>query len=255
MAKRYTIKEKEDKNTALNDGFNREASGVLAEFNGQLSQEMLPYETLTSAYFTTPSVVTGIYTKPDGSQTNGVGWIGQTQSYFTTFRNEGDFTWERDQQITGGIFGPPEVGLSSDSGTWQTSFVPLSIYYDSGTFLRIPTQEGVLKGCAQLDLEYYGYDRVVDGIGTGNWGTDGRYVMAVFVNDIMVAATGLQGAGKRLTYSLPFATPIGSSDNVDIDIRLYATFELGYTGAGASFPHPAVINLYNAQLWVRNQYR
>jgi hypothetical protein len=110
----------------------------------------------------------------------------------------------------------------------------------------------MLKGCATLDTEYYGFGRRIDGV-TGNYGTEGRVQLYVFVNDIMVATTGPQPAGKRQTYQLNFAIPVGASENTDIDIRISATFDLD--NPEGTFPEPAKVVFYSSQLWVRNQYR
>lgn len=252
MAKTYTVVIKEPKNIASNEDWNNEASNILSEFNGQLSADNLPYEDITTSRFVAPSRVINIPTKPDETQLLGVGWVGSTQSYYRTNTTLSTFTWDRDVANPNLILGPPIFNMSSGQLNWGTSIYPLSNAYNEGVFLRIPTKEGMLHGVAVIDVEYYGFSRTVEG-GTGNWGTEGRVQLYVFVNDIMVATTGPQPAGKRQTYSLSFATPIGSSETTTIDIRASATFDVD--SPYGSFPDDAVVSFYNSELWVRNQFR
>ena len=72
----------------------------------------------------------------------------------------------------------------------------------------------------------------------------------------MIATTGPQPAGRRRTVSLPFALPVSSTDAVEIDVRWSATFDgSGLSPAGIIAVDEATIRFYNAQVWVRNQYR
>tara|TARA_S200002703_G_scaffold113221_1_gene98711 strand:+ start:774 stop:1538 length:765 start_codon:yes stop_codon:yes gene_type:complete len=254
MAKIYTHYKKKEKNIASNDDWNQESQQIFSEFNGQLSGDQLPFEGVEQDNFKNPTRQTGFFTRPDGSQTNGVGWVGNTDAYYITSEGPTEFTYLREAEgsLSTTILGPPVKTFSSDSPSWASSITPLSQFYNSGAFLRVPTKEGMLKGCATLDTEYYGFGRRIDGV-TGNYGTEGRVQLYVFVNDIMVATTGPQPAGKRQTYQLNFAIPVGASENTDIDIRISATFDLD--NPEGFFPEPAKVIFYSSQLWVRNQYR
>lgn len=252
MSKTYTVLRKESKNISSNEDWNDESSNILSEFNGQLSADNLPYEDIGTSRFVSPTRKVNVPTKPDETQLLGVGWVGSTQSYYRTSTDLSTFTWDRGVANPNLILGPPIFNMSSSQLSWGTSIYPLSNDYNEGVFLRIPTQEGMLHGVATIDVEYYGFDRTVQG-GTGNWGTEGRIQLFVFVNDVAVATTGLQPAGKRQTYSLSFATPIGSSETTTVDIRAFATFDV--QSSYGSFPDDAVISFYNSQLWLRNQYR
>ena len=254
MAKIYTHYKKKEKNIASNDDWNQESQQIFSEFNGQLSGDQLPFEGVEQDNFKNPERQTGFFTKPDGSQTNGVGWVGNTDAYYITSEGPTEFNYLREAEgsLTTTILGPPEKTFSSAAPQWVSSINPLSQYYNSGAFLRVPTKEGMLKGCATLDTEYYGFTRSGDGF-TGNFGTEGRVQLYVFVNDIMVATTGPQPAGKRQTYQLNFAIPVGASENTDIDIRISATFDI--ENNKREFPDDAKVVLYSSQLWVRNQYR
>jgi len=254
MAKIYTHYKKKEKNIASNDDWNQESQQIFSEFNGQLSGDQLPFEGVEQDNFKNPTRQTGFFTKPDGSQTNGVGWVGNTDAYYITSEGPTEFNYLREAEgsLTTTILGPPEKTFSSAAPQWVSSINPLSQYYNSGAFLRVPTKEGMLKGCATLDTEYYGFTRSGDGF-TGNFGTEGRVQLYVFVNDIMVATTGPQPAGKRQTYQLNFAIPVGASENTDIDIRISATFDI--ENNKREFPDDAKVVLYSSQLWVRNQYR
>jgi hypothetical protein len=254
MAKIYTHYKKKEKNIASNDDWNQESQQIFSEFNGQLSGDQLPFEGVEQDNFKNPTRQTGFFTRPDGSQTNGVGWVGNTDAYYITSEGPTDFTYLREAEgsLSTTILGPPVKTFSSGSPSWTSSITPLSQFYNSGAFLRVPTKEGMLKGCATLDTEYYGFTRTTSGA-TGNFGTEGRVQLYVFVNDIMVATTGPQPAGKRQTYQLNFAIPVGASENTDIDIRISATFDID--SPVGSFPDAAKVVFYSSQLWVRNQYR
>jgi len=255
MAKIYTHIEKLEKNIANNDGFNEESQQIFSEFNGQLAAEQLPFEGFDKTKFVVPTRVANVPTRPDETTTAGVGWVGIKDSYYITDKKVENFTWLRDASLTTTILGPPIETFSSNSPNWVAAIYPLSLAYNSGCFLRIPTKEGMLKGCATVDVEYYGFSKRTEGSPpvTGNFGTDGRVTLYVFVNDVLVGTTGPQPAGKRQTYQIPFAIPVGSSEAVDIDIRASATFDIGSNKV--TFPDAAKVNFYSAQLWVRNQYR
>ena len=256
MAKIYTHIEKLEKNIANNDGFNEESQQIFSEFNGQLAAEQLPFEGFDEAKFVVPTRVADVPTLPNESSTLGIGWVGIKDSYYITSKKVENFTWLRDPSLTTTILGPPVETFTSDAPNWTASIYPLSLAYNEGVFLRIPTKEGMLKGCATVDTEYYGFSkRTATGEEpiTGNFGTEGRVTLYVFVNDVLVGTTGPQPAGKRQTYQIPFAIPVGASEAVDIDIRASATFDIGSNNV--TFPDAAKVNFYSAQLWVRNQYR
>ena len=255
MAKIYTHIEKLEKNIANNDGFNEESQQIFSEFNGQLAAEQLPFEGFDKTKFVAPTRVANVPTRPDETTTLGVGWVGIKDSYYITEKKVENFTWLRDSSLTTTILGPPIETFSSDAPNWVAAIYPLSLAYSSGCFLRIPTKEGMLKGCATIDTEYYGFSKRTEGDPpvTGNFGTEGRVKIYGFVNDILVGTTGPQPAGKRQTYQIPFAIPVGASEAVDIDIRASATFDIGSNIV--TFPDAAKVNFYSAQLWVRNQYR
>jgi len=255
MAKIYTHLEKLEKNIANNDGFNEESQQIFSEFNGQLAAEQLPFEGFAKNKFVAPTKVANIPTRPDETTTAGIGWVGIKDSYYITEKKVENFTWLRDASLSTTILGPPIETFSSSAPNWTASIFPLSLAYDRGVFLRIPTKEGMLKGCATVDTEYYGFSKRTAGSPavTGNFGTEGRVQLYVFVNDILVGTTGAQPAGKRQTYQIPFAIPVGASEALDIDIRASATFDTGSNIV--TFPDDAKVHFYSAQLWVRNQYR
>ena len=51
MSKTYSVGVHENRNYAVSKAFNADASGYLAEFNGKLDAQQLPYEVLDDANF------------------------------------------------------------------------------------------------------------------------------------------------------------------------------------------------------------
>lgn len=258
MAKTYTVKKFEENSIAASEDWNDEASNVLSEFNGQIAAEQLPYNSIGLNKFVAPTIVNNVPTVPDESHKLGTGWVGSSQAYWFTKSNLTTFTSRIPEYASTAVLGPPRHQFQISDGSWYGAIVPLSLDLDEGAYLKIPTKEGMIKGCAMVDVEYYGFTRKTVGSEgqnfTGNYGTDGRVRLFVFVDGVMVATTGPQPAGRRKTYSLSFAIPVGSSDAAEIDIRVAFSFDTS-DNTTTTFDDDPEINVYNSQLWLRNEYR
>ena len=255
MAKVYSVRKPLKSNYTNNADYNENSSEILSAFNGQMAQEQMPYSAINGPAKTADGVINQNYdSKPDGSSTNTTGVIQQTQAYFITETDITDFTWDRDQNAISpvAILGPPSVQFNQTGGStsWNKGIVQLSEYMDNA-FMRIPTKEGMIKGHALVDIEYYFVGTKADGF-SGNFGGDWRYQLYVFVNGEMVSTTGPFAGGTRSTYCLNYAIPVGTSPSTEISIGMSATFntEGQFLSIG-----PAQVNIYNVVLWARNEYR
>lgn len=256
MPKTYTTKTFDPKDFTDSETFNNESSNILSNFNGVLDASQLPYETMERENFVANSRVT-VDSSPDGSQTSGIGIIMSTQAIYKAASDLDTFTWDRLAPSGSGpvsVLGPPIDSYTSNAGSWATGINSFN-GTPTGTFLRFNTKEGMIRGSAQLDVEYFFVSSSVTGF-TGNFGAGWRWQIYVFANDQMIATTGPQPAGRRRTVSLPFALPVSSTDAVEIDVRWSATFDgSGLSPSGIIAVDEATIRFYNAQVWVRNQYR
>ena len=252
MSKTYSVGVHQNRDYATAKAFNQDASGFLAEFNGKLDAQQLPYETIDDSNMVANSRI-AVDSRPDGSAQDGVGVTMATQSYFQVESTLNTFTWAR--YPAADVLGPPLATFSSQNNSWASGILSLSANITRGSFLRIPTSEGFLRGAAQIDVEYFFVSQEAAGF-TGNFGAGWRWQFYVFVNDVMVSTTGEQPAGRRRTVNLPFAAPIASQDSVTIDVRWSATFDgAGTSPANIKLIEDANLRVYNCLLWARNQYR
>ena len=257
MSKTYTKRTFEARNYTNNEAYNDEANNVLAEFNGKLSADQLPYQTVERENFVANSRI-AVDSLPDGSAQDGVGLVMSTQAIYEVKSNLDTFTWDRLQPSGSGpvsVLGPPLAVWNSSSSDWSSGIISLSDKVPRGTFLRFTSKEGVMKGIATVDIEYYFVSSSATGF-SGNYGAGWRWQLYVFANDVMVATSGPQPAGRRRTVQLPFTIPVSSQDAINLDVRWSGTFD----GAGTSpndivTVQDAAIRFYNCQLWARNQYR
>lgn len=257
MSKVYSKEYFKSRDYSTADAYNNEASSVLAELNGKLGADQLPYETVEKGNMVSNTRIS-VDSKPDGSAQDGVGIIMPTQSIYYVASDLATFTWNR-RAPSGApavsVLGPPLGTALSSQPSWSTGISSLSSLVSKGTFLSFTSKEGMIRGIANVDIEYYFVSQEATGF-TGNYGAGWRWWIYVFVNDEMVASTGPQPAGRRRTVQLPFSLPVSSSDSIQVDVRWSATFD----GAGTapndiSLVDEAAIRFYNCQLFVRNQYR
>jgi hypothetical protein len=258
MSKTYTEHNFRARDHLTSEDHNSETRNWVSEFNGQLDAQQLPYTSFASTTFTDGIVMDGAFdTKPDGSRQVGVGQINATQAHYSVQSNITADTWERAPDDAPGvtIMGPPAKAFLSTSGEWSSGINPLSLDIDDGVFMRIPTREGMLRGMAQIDVEYM-LVRQTTGGAAGTYGNDWRWQVFVFVDNLMVATSGPQPAGKRKSIYLPFSVPVPTKDNVEIDIRWAASFDDPWVAsATVSLDDPGTVNFFNSHIYVRNQAR
>ena len=254
MSKTYTEHNFRARDHLASEDHNSETRNWVSEFNGQLDAQQLPYTSFPSTAFTAGIVMDGVFdTKPDASRQVGVGQINATQAHYSVQSNINADTWSRAGAT---IMGPPAAAFVSTSGLWSSGINPLSQDIDDGVFMRIPTREGMLRGMAQIDVEYMFVEQVnTEGI-NGWYGADWRWQVFVFVDNLMVATSGPQPAGKRKSIYLPFSVPVPTKDNVEIDIRWSATFDDPWVASSTvSLDDPGTVNFFNSHIYVRNQAR
>ena len=254
MSKTYTEHNFRARDHLTSEDHNSETRNWVSEFNGQLDAQQLPYTSFPSTAFTDGIVMDGAFdTKPDGSRKVGVGQINASQAHYSVQSNINADTWSRAGAT---IMGPPAAAFVSTSGLWSSGINPLSQDIDDGVFMRIPTREGMLRGMAQIDVEYMFVEQVnTEGI-NGWYGADWRWQVFVFVDNLMVATSGPQPAGKRKSIYLPFSVPVPTKDNVEIDIRWAASFDDPWiNNATQSLGDPGTVNFFNSHIYVRNQAR
>lgn len=257
MSKTYSKRYFEARNYTNSEGYNDEASNVLAEFNGKLSAEQLPYETIEKENFVSNSRIS-VDSQPDGSAQAGIGIVMPTQAIYKVASELDTFTWDRLSPSGSGpvsVLGPPLASFTSTASSWTSGINSLSQNISQGSFLRFVSKEGMLRGTATVDIEYFFVSSSGTGF-SGNYGAGWRWQLYVFVNDEMVATTGPQPAGRRRTAQLPFSIPVASQDAINVDVRWSATFDgAGLSAADIKTVQEATIRFYNCQLWCRNQYR
>ena len=154
MSKTYaksTIQERDFTDALI---YNKEASGVLAEFNGNLSQDQLPYEVLEKENFVANSRIS-VDSQPDGSASNGIGIIMPTQAIYKAASALTTFTWDRLLPSGSGpvsVLGPPIAAYTSTTSSWTSGINSLSDDIALGTFLRFTSRKALLEALPQLTL-------------------------------------------------------------------------------------------------------
>jgi len=257
MSKTFTVKQAEGASYATNDSYNIEASSSLSQFNGVLSADQHPYETMERENFVANSRI-AVDSLPDGSLQDGIGIIMSTQAIYKVASNLTTFTWNRLAPTGAGpvsVLGPPLASYVSGNSSWASGIVSLSEQINKGSFLRFSSKEGMIRGNAQVDVEYFFVGSNIGAL-SGNYGAGWRWQIYVFVNDQMISTTGPQPAGRRRTIDIPFSIPVASNEAINVDIRWSATFDgAGTSVAGIKEVEEATIRFFNCQLFVRNQYR
>jgi hypothetical protein len=257
MSKTFTQRALLARDFACEEDYNEEARAALAEFNGQLSPEQLPYGTFDATRFTPNLSVDGLaYTEPDGTAT-GLAVQMPTQFYAVTQSDITDFNGysppDPTPLLSTGILGPAQKTYDTNSNDWQPGWNKASDYINKGVYLSIPAREGMLKGCAVADLEFYFGDQSVYGLGSALSGGAWRHEIGVFVDDVLVARSGKM-PGRRHSYCLPFAIPVPGR-RIIVDVRWRANFDGAGTSLGYAWVSNSSLKITNTILYVRNQYR
>jgi hypothetical protein len=227
------------KSANLNNNVNK----VLTEFNGNLGSNNLPISSLTNINF------------KDGNGTTGFNlsrkyrWEGQGQNYHRVKR------WN---VAEGGLeVWQPITTIDLNTSNWGKNWNPLENYGSFGeNILDFDAKEGMLTGCAVVDF-FHGVDRIVyqddqDVTFRIFYGKDWWTEWGVFVNDTLVAQTGFIYP-RRETINLPFKVPVGSQ-KVKVDLR-WKTITSDAIGTNYIGDPTRPLDIYGAEIWVRNVYR
>jgi hypothetical protein len=241
MAKTWAEKPNHDFMQVKSENLNSNIVGVLDEFNGNLGSNNLPVSALTNAHFKDGTGSTGF------SLSRKATFTGQGQNYHRVKRwnvaEAGLDVWEYVES----------VNLTVDN--WGKSWNPLENFGTfSENYLDITAKEGMLVGCAVIDFFHgfnrilYGDDPVIRAFFGKSWWTQ----WGVFINDTLVAETG-EVYPRRETINLPFKVPCGSQD-LKIDLR-WRTTTSDAIGTGFLLDPSTPLEIYGAEIWVRNIYR
>ena len=251
MAKTYTQRKPEARDFIESDDYNPDARGIMAQFNGNMGSQQAPYNAFTEDKFSDgDNLDASLVTTPAGANA-GTGQRFPSQTYARVSSTISGFSYGD----TSTLLGSPAATYNNATNYWPPGFIALSDKIAAGVYMRVPCKGGVLKGCALVDVQYYLGD---DGNYTGGTagdiiGTSWRIEVAIFVDNIKVARTGIQPC-KRHTYCLPFAIPVPSRDVV-VDVRWAATYD-GQGGAGKyEKVADTSVQFFNTTLWCRNVYR
>lgn len=276
MSKSFTEKSFQPREYLKLQDWTKEQKSLVESANS-ISSEQLPIESINPTHVVdVESHLNALDTRPDGSTQ--VGSDGFTQAtggfYFVDSSslptNVQD--WDRENEdIDGNItnsklmYGPPQVTISTgnlaanNNGVWQDGVNSFSTYGALGTFLRVPARRGMLHIEALLDIELFIsiFERIVEQTpAPGRWGLDASFELLLYQDDILIGSTDALPGCTRKTYRLQASYPCGEGDT-DIDVRFKVKFGLDEVqGAGElAVLKPLEMNLYNAQLWVRNEAR
>lgn len=270
MAKNYTHSEFDARDFLIADQHGDEVRGWSGVLNGSLSRENLPYSAIQKEKISSGINMDNKFdTNPTGTLRQGLGQIMSTQSYFIV-RSQITQAWERPAYDWNGIGVPvkndvanqllaPLAQYNYKDGSWQAGIIPLHRRIGRGTFMRIPTREGMLHVEGTINMEFMLQSIVISAEqGQPNIITfiDNRWTMTgyLFVDDKLVASTGEIAAGVKRAWNLSASVPVDSKANTEIDLR----FSANYTPRND--PNLLVefdwdVNIFNCQIWARNQFR
>ena len=239
------------------EDYNAEGNAIAGEFNGSIGGQQLPYDSVPAAAFSLGDNLDGtIETTPAGAST-GLGQRKPTQTYAITQTAISDFAGFDFPDTTGltsnNILGPPSKTYVTNGSEWGPGWNRFSAYIDKGVFLKLPCKTGILKGNAIVDFEFYYGEKSIYGLASGLAGGNWRWQVGVFVDGVLVAATGKMPP-RRHTVCLPFAHPVPTR-SIEIDVRWLANYDGAGSAQDYAFVADTVLRSYNHTLWVRNQYR
>lgn len=243
MSKTYTKRPIQRFQAVKPENINDNVEATIQQVNGNLNANNFPVSSLHFDKFAAPT-----YQDQTSNGNLVLSYEGATQNYHRVKR------WNVQQ---GGLdVWTPLHSIDLQTDNWSSGWNKLVDYgsFDY-TYLDFDAQEGMLVGCALIDF-MHGYDRIVYQQDETTfrifYGFDWTTQWAVFVNDTKVAETSWVYA-QRITCNLPFKVPVGSQ-KVKIDLRWRATtsdaVNTNYQG-NPSRP----IDIYGAELWVRNVKR
>jgi len=202
-----------------------------------------------------------------GAHSDTRGLLAPSQAIFVTSGTiEALDGWTRDTTVPAGgstsldTFGPPSVSYSTFGQV--SPFVDFNNVYARGTFMRVPVREGMLHCEWTGDIEVplllviYLDNNVSAQISVGAQWT---YNLGLYVDGVLVSHSGELAWGCRKLVHLDCSIPIGEKE-VEIEVKWQAKIDRNqYILTDPNFVITSldvpVLNLFNAQLFCRNQYR
>jgi len=241
MARKYTKATSLASDITLADDWNDELGQSLSTLNGDLDQNNMPLEAVRVAELQDPVLDTGT-----GYQHTTM----PTQGYFLSYNlGSGQIAFPQTEWQPG----------------WNKLEVPIA--GPEGVALEFEAEDGMLIGEALIDLDWrmswytlYDNDTPPPPDPTSDTlfqaQTANFVEVGVFVNDVCVGRTGKQWLGGRFTYVVPYNTPIGSGPvKVDTRVILYFVNQASAIGYITIATNIADVNIGDAILWCRNQWR
>lgn len=255
MSKVFTEHGVEARAFVTADSQNEEAHATAGSFNGSLGSEQLPFGAFDAdSFVANASMVSEVYTGPNGSI--GAETARMPTAQFASIKSSiSDLNGYAPPGggLTAGILGPAAKSYATNASDWQPGWNRLSDYVAKGVYLSMPCREGMLKGGASVDVEFYFGDNSVYGIGSGLAGSEWRYELGVFVDGILVARTG-EFSPRRHTHHIVFSHPCPGR-RVVVDVRWRGKYDGAGTNNGYSWVSDSQIKITNTSLWLMNRSR
>lgn len=236
------------------EDWSAEAHEVLGQFNGALSPEQLPLEDFDNTKMKDNTSADGEVYNTTAKATNATALRMPTALYATTQSAVTNFSgYSPPSTPSAGILGPAQKTYATNSNEWAPGWNKLSKYIDLGVYLSLPMLDGVVKGGAIADIEFYYGDAAVYGLASSLTGANWRYELGVFLDGIIIARTGLFPP-RRHTHCLPFSFPAATRRSV-IDVRWRGIYDGAGSDKDYAWASDSAIKFTNTSLWCMNRYR
>jgi len=233
-----------------------EGRRIARTMNGGVGSEQMPYESISADKFVAPADIDStVRTTPAGATTATASELA-SQIFAITQTDIVDlagFNPPDGGAGNTGILGPPSASYQTNSSAWGPGWNRLSDTVAEGVYLQWPARAGVVSGALLVDWEFYLGDASSYGLGAAPTGSQWRWQVGVFVDGVLVARSG-RYPPRRHTVHLPFTVPVPSR-SVVVDVRWQASYDGAGTSNAYSYSADTVLRVYNASLWIRNQYR
>lgn len=254
MSKVFTTRRPVARGFVQQEDWAQEAHEVLAEFNGALAAEQLPLEDFDHTKFKDNTSADGeVFNTPSGA-TDATAVRMPTALYATTQSAVTDFNGYTPPSTPGaGILGPAQKTYATNGNDWAPGWNRLSKYISKGVFLSMPMRDGMVKGCAIADIEFYYGDATVYGLASSLTGSGWRYELGVFLDGNLLARTGMFPP-RRHTHTLPFSFPT-STRRSQVDVRWRGIFDGAGSNQDYAWVSDSAIKFLNTSLWAMNRYR
>ena len=254
MSKVFTQRRPVARGFVQQEDWAQEAHEVLGEFNGALSSEQLPLEDFDHTKLKDNTSADGeVYSTPSGA-TDATALRLPTALYATSQSAVTDFNGYTPPSTPGaGILGPAQKTFATNSNDWAPGWNRLAKYITKGVYLSMPMLDGVVKGAAIADIEFYYGDATVYGLASSLTGADWRYELGVFLDGTLIARTGLFPP-RRHTHCLPFSFPTSTRRSV-VDVRWRGIYDGAGSNQDYAWVSDSAIKFLNTSVWAMNRFR